>query len=61
MSKRLTRTPNVNDVLTTEELASWFKKSPRTVDRMKLPTVSPGRYLFRHVLEELDKRKGAAA
>ena len=58
------RIPDPLEVLTTEELAAWLKKSPRTVERMRLPTVAPGRYLFRHVLEQLDRqkrRKGKAA
>jgi len=55
------RVPDPLEILTTEELARWLRKSSRTVERMRLPTVAPGRYLFRHVLEDLDRRKGRAA
>ena len=51
--------PEPHEVLTTTELARWLKKSPRTVERMRLPTVVPGRYLFEDVLEELKRRRTA--
>jgi hypothetical protein len=51
--------PDPRQVLTTEQLAAWMDKSPRTVIRMRLPTISPGRYLFSQVLEELEQRRKA--
>lgn len=51
------RIPDPNEILTTEELARWLKKSPRTVERLRLRTVAPGRYLFAMVLEDLRTRK----
>lgn len=53
--------PQLHQVLTTEELSRWMQKAPRTVERMRLPTIAPGRYLFAHVLEELERRRKAHA
>jgi hypothetical protein len=52
-----------HDVLTTEEVAEWMHLHPRTIEKMRLPTIAPGRYLMAHVLEDLDRRrrKGRAA
>lgn len=52
--------PDLHEVLTVEELAAWLQKSPRTVERMRLPTIAPGRYLFEHVLQELNRRRQVA-
>lgn len=54
--------PEPNTVLTTSELATWFKVSERTVERWGIPSVAPGRYLFAHVLDwcEVRRRERAA-
>ena len=52
--------PEVRERLTTEELARWLRKSPRTVQRLGLPQVLPGRYLFADVVEALKARRRIA-
>jgi hypothetical protein len=42
------------DVLTTSDVARWFNLSTRSVERMRLPSFAPGRYLVGHVLEHLN-------
>lgn len=48
------------DILTTAELARWLRKSERTVQRLKLPQLMPGRYLVADVLEALKHRRQVA-
>ena len=50
----------LTDVLTTEELARWLRKSARTVQRLGLPHVLPGRYLLADVVEALKARRQVA-
>jgi hypothetical protein len=50
----------LTDVLTTEELARWLRKSPRTVQRLGLPQVLPGRYLLADVVKTLKARRRIA-
>jgi hypothetical protein len=50
----------LTDVLTTREVARWLKRSERTVQRLGLPQVLPGRYLFADVLEALKARRRVA-
>lgn len=47
------------DVLTTSDVGRWFNLSTRSVERMRLPSFAPGRYLVRHVLEHLDDLRNA--
>jgi hypothetical protein len=58
-TKHPTRPPHPYDVLTTSDLARWLQVSPRTVERRGFHAVSPGRYLFQHILDQLeeDRRK----
>jgi len=51
------RAYELTDVLTTEELAVWLRKSPRTVQRLGLPQVLHGRYLLADVVEALKARR----
>jgi hypothetical protein len=50
----------LTDVLTTREVARWLRKSERTVQRLRLPQVLAGRYLFADVLEALKARRQVA-
>lgn len=47
------------DVLTKRELARHLKRSERTIERLRLPQIVPGRYLLGDVLKAL--REGRAA
>jgi hypothetical protein len=51
------RAYELTDVLTTEELAVWLRKSPRTVQRLGLPQVLHGRYLLADVVQALKARR----
>jgi hypothetical protein len=50
-------------VLTIEQLADWLQMGKRSVERLDLPCIYLGtrtrRYLAKHVLEYLDRRKTA--
>jgi hypothetical protein len=59
-SKPVPRAYALTDVLTTREVARWLRKSERTVQRLRLPQVLPGRYLFADVLDALKVRRQVA-
>lgn len=47
----------LTDVLTTADVARWLQRSERTVHRMQLPQIAPGRYLFGEIVETLKARR----
>jgi hypothetical protein len=53
------RAYELTDVMTTDEVATWLRKSPRTVQRLGLPQVLPGRYLVADVVDALKARRQA--
>lgn len=55
---RRPKTPQINDVMTTSEVARWLRVSERTVERHYVAFL-PGRYLVAHVLETLAEQARA--